>query len=305
MQNKKRSMNASIFFGLIFVVVGVLWILNELNIVNISLYLIFESIGKMWPLILIALGICLIFRYRIVTFIVSLLYIIVIILGAYGLSGAINFPFINSNPYQNYITDDVNYQHVEKLDAINSSELNLTVGIAEDVVINSTDTSYLLDIQSNSNPIIDVTNNADKQIIDLNTKNISIQDLVLSLNKNNVWDLSITSGTSELYLDLQDLNITSINIESGVSDIEGIFSSKAARTDITVSSGASDIKLSIPKNSGCQVISSSAATNIKVDNTELSGFGEKTYQTNNMNTAENIFYFNISSGASDITIEYY
>ena len=305
MRNKNRSMNASLFFGLLFVIIGVVWILNEFDIIHISLYLIFESIGRMWPLILIALGICLIFRNRIVTLIVSLLYIVIIILGAYSLAGTIYFPFINNHTNHHYTTENIQYRHIEKVDNITSSELNLTLGIAENVTVKPTDTDYLLDLQANFVPTVDVENSSNKQIVDLNTKNITIENLVLSLNKNNVWDLSITSGTSELYLDLEDLNVASVNIESGVSDVDGIFSSLSQKTIVTVSSGASDIEFKIPQNSACQVISSSAATSIEVDGTQLSGIGEKTYESGNIDTAEIIFYFNVSSGASDIKIEYY
>ncbi len=307
MHEKKKSAGISIFIGLIFVIAGVMWILNELDIVNIPLYLIWISVGKMWPLILICIGICVIFRSRIVTFIIALIYIILILLGAYALSGAINVPFIDKIDYfQNNNSIAGSEQHIDMLSGTSSAELNLVMGIAENTQITSSDTNnYLIDFKTNANAVLNTSDSGDKQVININTEKYRIKNSDFYLNKNIIWDLSLKSGASEINLNLKDLNINSIDVSSGASDIKGTLSALANRTDINISSGASDIEFKIPQGSACEIISSSAATSIIIDGTKLSGIGKKTYKTDNFDTADNVFYFDISSGASEITISYY
>lgn len=306
MQDGKKSAGIGVFIGLIFVIAGVMWILSELNIVDIPLYLIWISVGKMWPLILICIGICIIFRSRIVTFLIALIYFVLIVLGAYALSGAINIPFIDKIDYyqdNNGIIGDE--QHLDMPDGISSAKLILNMGIAEDTQITSTDTNYIINYKTSANAVLNTSKEEGRQVININTEKYRLKNSGFYLNKNVVWDLSLKSGASEINMNLQNLNVNSIDISSGASDIKGILSSLAKRTDINISSGASDIEFKIPKGSACEVISSSAATSITIEGTKLSGIGKKTYRTNNFDTASNVFYFNVSSGASEITISYY
>lgn len=306
MQDRKKSSGIGVFIGLIFVIAGVMWILSELNIVDIPLYLIWISVGKMWPLILICIGICIIFRSRIVTFLIALIYVALIVLGAYALSGAINIPFIDKIDYyqdNNGIIGDE--QHLDMPDGTTSAKLILNMGIAEDTQIASTDTNYIINYKTSANAVLNTSNEEGKQVININTEKYRLKNSGFYLNKKVAWDISLKSGASEINMNLEDLNVTSVDISSGASEIKGILSSLAKRTDINISSGASDIEFKIPKGSACEVISSSAATSITIDGTKLSGIGKKTYRTNNFDSANNVFYFNVSSGASEITISYY
>ncbi|MEL7569401.1 MAG: hypothetical protein AAGU14_02445 [Eubacteriaceae bacterium] len=306
MQDGKKSAGIGVFIGLIFVIAGVMWILSELNIVDIPLYLIWISVGKMWPLILICIGICIIFRSRIVTLLIALIYVVLIVLGAYALSGAINIPFIDKIDYyqdNNGIIGDE--RHLDMPDGISSAKLVLNMGIAEDTQITSTDTNYLINYKTSANAVLNTSNEEGRQVININTEKYRLKNSGFYLNKNVVWDLSLKSGASEINMNLQNLNVNSIDISSGASDIKGTLSALAKRTDINISSGASDIEFKIPQGSACEVISSSAATSITIGGTKLSGIGKKTYRTNNFDSANNVFYFNISSGASEITISYY
>lgn len=306
MQDGKKSAGIGVFIGLIFVIAGVMWILNELNIVDIPLYLIWISVGKMWPLILICIGICIIFRSRIVTLLIALIYVVLIVLGAYALSGAINIPFIDKIDYYQDNNGVIgNEQHLDMPDGISSAKLVLNMGIAEDTQITSTDTNYIINYKTSANAVLNTSNEEGRQVININTEKYRLKNSGFYLNKNVVWDLSLKSGASEINMNLQNLNVNSIDISSGASDIEGKLSALAKRTDINISSGASDIEFKIPQGSACEVISSSAATSITIDGIKLSGIGKKTYRTNNFDSANNVFYFNISSGASEITISYY
>jgi len=307
MSEKRGSAYFSIFFGLLLVIAGAIWILNELRIIEIPFYLFWIAAAKMWPLILIVVGICIIFRSRIVTFIIAIIYVLIIIAGAYGLSGAIDLPFIEK---LNYIKNDFDNKkayemQIDKLADTTQAELNLNIGIAEDTVISGADNDYLLDFKTDISPQTDVINTFGKQTVNINCRQRKIDNSYFKLNKDVIWDLSIKSGSSELDLDLRDLNVEDIDIDSGASDIKGRLSSKAAKVNINISSGASDIEFKIPRGSACEIVSSSAATSIKIGDEKISGIGKKTYRSDNFDTALNKFYFNISSGASEISISYY
>lgn len=306
MHDRQKSAGIGVFIGLIFVIAGVMWILNELNIVNIPLYLIWISVGKMWPLILICIGICIIFRSRIVTFLITLIYVVLIVLGAYALSGAINLPFIDRIDYYHDNTGTTgSEQHLNLSDKTTSAELILNMGVAEDTQITSTDNNYLIYFNANANAVLNTSDSGNKQVVNINTEKFRLKNSEFYLNKNVAWNITLKSGASEIDMNLQDLNVISIDINSGASDIKGTLSALAKRTDINISSGASDIEFKIPRGSACEVISSSAATSITIDGAKLSGIGKKTYRTDNFDNANNVFYFNVSSGASEITISYY
>ncbi|NMC56683.1 MAG: hypothetical protein GYA50_05640, partial [Eubacteriaceae bacterium] len=282
MRDKHSSSGIGVFIGLIFVIAGVMWILNELNIVNVPLYLIWISVGKMWPLILICIGICIIFRSRIVTFLIALIYVVLIVLGAYALSGAINLPFIDKiDYYQNNNGIIGNEQHLDLSDGTTSAELILNMGVAEDTHITSADNNYLIDFKTNSNAVLNTSSADGRQIVNINTEKYRLKNSGFYLNKNVAWDILIKSGASEIDMNLKDLNVNSIDINSGASDIKGTLSSLAKRTNINISSGASDIEFKIPQGSACEVVSSAAATSITIDGTKISGIGKKTYRTDN------------------------
>ncbi|NLO96468.1 MAG: hypothetical protein GX091_00050 [Peptococcaceae bacterium] len=85
-------MAKNIWLGIILILIGAIWLLKNINVVPFSLIeMFFDSLGKLWPLLLIGVGLSLILKKnQTIKLIIWLIILAAIIL--YGLLTFYNFP---------------------------------------------------------------------------------------------------------------------------------------------------------------------------------------------------------------------
>lgn len=88
----------NLFLGIVFVFLGVFFLLNNLNIIDFSVW---NALFDLWPLFFVILGIHLISSRPIVTAISWILFFSVIILYAIYMQDGINFETFRINQYFN------------------------------------------------------------------------------------------------------------------------------------------------------------------------------------------------------------
>ncbi len=86
------------FLGIVFVFLGVFFLLNNLNIINFSVW---NALFDLWPLFFVILGIHLISNKPAVTAISWILFFTVIILYAIYMQGGISIESLKINQYLN------------------------------------------------------------------------------------------------------------------------------------------------------------------------------------------------------------
>jgi len=74
-------------------------------------------------------------------------------------------------------------------------------------------------------------------------------------------------------------------------------------TNITVSTGASEMTIEIPKNAACQIENDSGLSSIEFDDFDKKEEGK--YQTAGFNAAKNKIFIHFSGGVSDFKVHKY
>ena len=71
--------NKNIFLGMILVIIGGLWLLNNLDIFDFSVRYLFNSFWKLWPLIIVVVGTGLILNNKTAERILWLIFFLVVL----------------------------------------------------------------------------------------------------------------------------------------------------------------------------------------------------------------------------------
>ncbi|OKS87867.1 LiaI-LiaF-like domain-containing protein [Mucilaginibacter polytrichastri] len=126
----------------------------------------------------------------------------------------------------------------------------------------------------------------------------------LKLNPNPLWDVNIKAGATSLDFDLAKFKVRSLVLSGGAAS----FSIKLGQpvennTRVNISSGVSDITVSVPKDAACMINSSTGLSSNNFDG--FSNNGDNEYKTPGFDAAKNKIYITISGGLSDFKVRRY
>jgi len=119
------------------------------------------------------------------------------------------------------------------------------------------------------------------------------------LNENPIWDLELNVGAASVNLDFTAFKMREIEINSGAADIDLTLWNRHPETRIDISTGASSIKVRIPKDADCRVISESVLMSKKMDGFVKSG---NTYRTENFGSAAQTITIKIEGAVGSFEI---
>jgi len=124
----------------------------------------------------------------------------------------------------------------------------------------------------------------------------------IDLNDRVPLSLDIDSGASDLFLDLSDLQVTNLDIDTGASSVEVILPEKAGLTSVDIDGGAASLVVRIPEDVAARIKITSGLTSTSIDNERFPRVGGF-YQSNDYDTAENKADIRINMGAASIEIK--
>jgi len=296
--NGRDNMNKqNISFGIILIVIGILWILGNLGITTFNFRYIVDTIVEFWPLILIIIGINIIFKNEIFNNVLWIIFFIFVLVYS---------SFIQNNP--NYTQDlqgeDTSLELEEEIDR---GELNLDLGAASFEIGREND-QYAV-IKHTGEFLYKVKNKDNKKILKLeNKKGINLRNrfskLLVGLNNNISWKIDINSGASRGVLDLEDIIVEELDIETGAQSMEIILGDKSPTTNIDIEAGASKIDLNLPSNSGLRVKLEGALNTTNLDDLNLISDGQY-YISEGFEESKNKYYLDIEMGVGSLNINYY
>ena len=296
----------NIGFGLFLVLFGAIILLKNIGLLNINFHAGFEV---MWPFILIGFGIGFIFKEK--RGIVLITWILVL-LGIIGFSiGKSDNPFNtkNSSSSKNMIVGLNKDELKVDIPLDNAKEkihLNVDLGACNLDVDDCSD--KLAAIYSN---IKDLNYSYDEStgVIKLSNKsnpfnNSQNQRLDMELNDSIIWDIDFSMGAVDGDINLEDIAAENINFSMGAVDTKIYLSDKVNNTKVNISSGAADIVLYVPKNSGIQVVYSGALNDIDFDGISVEK-NNNTYKTQGYDQKDKKISINLSTGVSSVKIKSY
>jgi len=292
-----------IFWGAILILIGILIILKNVG----AIYFTWWSVIRLWPVILVLLGISMIPVKEWIKLLVSFLIVAFTFFLVVN-DNKVTYPGFRgwTRPFHNWRgdTDDWNkpdrkkyggpeasYQNlVEPYDsALAAAELRLDAAAGE---FHIGDTSAnLIEFERKGfwgNYSMTSLDTDDKQIISLTLEAGNIQrparehKVNIKLNPHPVWDFDLDIGAA---------GAASIDLELGDAYPE---------TNVTIDAGASSITLSIPQSSGCEV-----KANTVLSSRNLEGFykvKDHTFQTDDFSAATNKIYITIDAAVSTLSI---
>lgn len=309
-----------IFWAIILIAIGILAILGNLNVINISWF----NFWRLWPLILIFWGIAVLPARDITKF--SLL--IIAILATFLLFN--RFP--DSRPdifgFHHGPGHDWNFgwdNNDEESSSGNYKAQNFTVpfdtactkGIlaldaaAGNFVIEDTTNDMLYFRKSgyigNYEMTTELQNGRKKINLKLKEsrirKSINENKVSIKLNPELHWNLNFDIGAAEVMMDLSKYKIDTAEFNAGAATMNIRIGDLSPATSLTFSAGASSIKVMVPKSSGCRISSDSFLVSSSFEGFKKNS--DNIYETPGFSQATNKIYIHIETAISKIRVERY
>lgn len=299
-------MKKNITLGVIIILIGVIWLLGNLNIFSFSVVdVFFRALGRLWPLILIGIGITILIKEKtVLKFIVWIMIILAFLL--YGLFGL-------NNSTRDYADTNENSRFASQTNSIAkevvTKEGNLLFAFgAGEFKLDSTD-QYLLKYDTNFDLAYDyqLENDNTKAVVDFTPENVDFNtgydfdklycDLFLS---NAVsWDMDIDLGAAQGSLNLKDVPVSSLDLSTGAADIDLYLGVKNSHTDVRIKSGASNLDIYVPKEAGLKIKMESALSDNNLTSLGLNEDGDY-YISPGFDTKNVQIVFDISMGVGSL-----
>ncbi len=245
----------NIFWGIILILFGVLFTLENLNVIDFDWY----NMWRLWPVVIILWGISIlpvkdIFKVGFVLLV---------------LAGSVYY-MVNDNVKWRYVHDygiettssAINQEfQVPYEDSITTANLYMEMALGSLKIRDTTD--QLVDF-SKSGSLIEYRysflkndNDADIRIMMADEfrykRKKNNNHLQLKLNPIPVWNLDIEAGMSEVNFDLSEYRVESLTVEGGMAGFTLKLGNLYPQTKVDIESGFSAFTLRIPESSGCEL----------------------------------------------------
>ena len=304
----------NLFWGGILVTFGTLFILRNTGVLFFSWY----SLFRLWPIILVFLGITMLPLKSGIKALLSLATIAVLFAFLFTSSSrwqGDNYRWDFSDKWaetdEDYGSDIASQYFYEPYNSeIKEATLNVAA-IAGDFELR-TATEYLFEFNQDGNIgpyIFSSTEQSDHRNLKLKLRDGKqnfrrvINDIELKLHPDPVWNFDIESGAAKIRLDLRKFKTQDISIAGGASSVNLKVGDLYEHTSIYVQSGASSITLSIPEESGCEIITTTVLSSRNFDGFDKIDKGY--YQTPNFDDARNTIKIKVDAAITSLKVRRY
>lgn len=301
-EDKKGFNVGRILTGLIFVLIGVLALADNLGWLSVS----WENLWYFWPIIIIAVGLSIISINNLIWKVVLTIFGIaaLVIMGWFITFGSPNF----AQPVAVETVLNKDSEDVQKFD------FDIKTG-ASDINVTSFSDESLGKVIFKSN----LLKLSDSSSFDKGVQNISLStysknghswifgDIKNSwdvyLNRDLPLDLSIDAGASNIDLDLEYLRLNNLEIKTGASSLDIRIGSLEKDINIDIDAGVSSIVIKVPKYSGLEV-NVDGGLNSK-NMLDLQKISDSLYRSIDYDKSEDKITITSKMGVSSFTLERY
>jgi hypothetical protein len=301
----------NIFWGVILILVGILFTLENLNLIYFNV----RELWRLWPVILILWGISIVPADKWI----RIGLVLVVLAGSvfFMLDRAVEWE--NDHDYVFEWNDDQDRYEKEEYvgnqqfdiayeDSTEFATLNMEAAAGSFILLDTT--SSLLRFSQNKSSIryeYFAKKVGDRVKVNIEAANgrssfgnKSDGKVSLELNTKPLWDINLEVGAAQLKFDLSPYQIRKLKLESGAASLNLRFGDKYPETKVNVEAGASKIVIEIPKESGCDLEVSAVFSGKRIEGFEKIDHGH--YQTPNFSTADNKVYLDVNAAVSSYSI---
>ena len=304
-----------IFWGLLFISLGLLILLYNLNVVDFGL----SNIWRYWPLVIILWGVSYFTKNVILKRIIAGVAAIVLAITLFAAFNS-SFYFFNdalSLRDSNFdITfkgdsDTSNYFETFSPD-IKNAQFDFKAGAGAFLLRDTTDELMSAIAQGYKNEYKLTRNDSgNNTFIEMKMLNYHLtfenrhdkNKMAIKLNPNPVWDLNFDIGAASVNFDLSPFKTENININTGAASLKIKLGDRVDNSKVRVKAGASSIDIEIPDSAGCEIKTSTALSSRNFDGFDK--ISSNLYRTDNFDSAKKKIYLKIDTGISSIHVTRY
>lgn len=307
-----------IFWGIILVYVGAIFLLENFDIIDFS----WMYVWKFWPFLLIIAGVNILLSRR--NSKAGLIIIVVITLVGLSLITYKGLQPHNNDSWWTYSDDEENRSDSSKTEEISTSyteeyddrfkiaSLEINTGASDLVIEETTAKLFEADIIKTSAPyILKKTDNDSTVYLEFETKsqkkfnfkknnfgkvNMSLNDLIL-------WDLNLNMGAGKAEFDLENVKVRNINLKGGAAKFDIKLGSLVNQVNLSAETGVASVDIKVPESTGCRISNSSGLSAKKFQGFKKISDGN--YETPNFKTATSKISIVLKGGLSDFEVSRY
>ena len=304
-----------IFWGIVLIMIGILFILKNAGIAFISWHMIWS----LWPVLIILWGISIMPVKDWIKLVASLVIVAAGVLLVQRDAGSDDFSWRfgrhgngnwsgdwNDERDSNDTTMNKQALYEDFNDTIRFAKLNFDVAAGKFLIRDTTFKLIELQRKGSSGKYTMTSRDEDSvRILNLELEQVGhvqnfSNDVKLKLNPKPVWDFDLNIGAASIDFDLTGFKTKKLKIEGGASSVLLKLGSLMPRTDIEIDAGASSITIKVPLSSGCEVI-----TNTFLSSRDLKGFTkveDHHYQTPGFAKSQKKIYVSLEAGITSIDV---
>jgi hypothetical protein len=310
----------NIFWGMILILLGILFILRNFDVIDIQWY----GLWQLWPAFLILWGVSILPANN---WVKTILVAIVLTASAYLM---VNRPAENDLRWMHHHFDkDYSYDDEEEAYDYDDENVSQDFYIAyEDsvssAIINFDMAAGSFYIQDTTNHLLNFSKRGDFGEYTYNIKRTGDKAKInikrageelfrndhhkdhkvnLTLNQQPVWSLNLDVGAAKVDFDLTRFKVKKIDLDGGAASIKLKLGNHVSKSYVNIDAGASQIILKIPQDAGCDLHLNSVLSGKTITGFEKIDSGH--YRTDNFDTAQNKIFITMDAAVSSYTITRY
>ena len=268
----------NIFWGILLVGIGVLFILKNLGVIFFN----WHDIFRIWPLILVLIGIAILpikpgFKALLSAVALIIAFLLIFLLPHQEYSWESRFPFywFNEEEPNNKKGTMIDQKISEAYDTIvKEASMNFDAAAGNFKINQESPDLFEFDKSGSVGKYnYSIKDLGPKREINIRLEGDHIRthhlsnNVMIRLNPNPIWDLHVDIGAADVDLDLSAFKVKQVDLEGGASSIKLRLGSLQELADVTIESGASSITIEVPEAMACEVNTSTV-----LSSKELKGF---------------------------------
>ncbi|MFC2101237.1 LiaI-LiaF-like domain-containing protein [Bacteroidota bacterium] len=294
-----------VFWGLLLIIIGVLFVLNNINLIDVN----WSDIFSLWPLLLVFWGISIIPVKDYVKIILTVLVLVIglIIINKHEERNYFHFEKHWDEEYDDWESKELNIPYDSDLAY---ARLNFDAAAGEYRIQGETDnlidfkrrgynSDYKL-LREDKDSIIIINLELDNKIFHGRRKGSKVE---MKLNTTPIWEFDFNAGAASIDMDLRKYKTREINVDGGASSIELILGDEYPMTDVSIDAGAASIEIKIPETSSCELSTSTVLSSKEIKEFEKIEGG--LYRTPDFSEDDNLIYISVDAAVSSLKITRY
>lgn len=299
----KRWNTGSIFWGTLLVLIGTLFLLDNLNVLQVN----FANIWQLWPVLIIGAGLSLLSLKGWVGALVSFV-------AAAVLLGLVTFAVVE-NPWYPGLRSVATQSTTESVSvgsAAKKMEVSINTGAATiDLGSSQDEKGVTVTQKSNGLELVKSTEVKD------GTQRTSFEsklpkgmwfggvknDMNVTLTRSVATSLKIDTGATTVKGDLSQVRLTLLDIDAGASTIDVKLGSLELRQEIKIEAGVSSIVLHVPKQVGLRIDSDDGLSSTQFEG--VSKVSDSVHESDGFDSAEKQITVRADIGVSKFEIKRY